>query len=73
VAAAAAAGKAADFLYCKELLESTGVVAVPGSGFKQMQGTFHMRLTILPPEDDMDHVIAGLTKFHESFMRKYSS
>ena len=29
-------GKAPDFLYCKELLENTGIVTVPGSGFRQV-------------------------------------
>lgn len=28
-------GKSPDFLYCKEMLESTGIVTVPGSGFRQ--------------------------------------
>ena len=28
-------GKAPDFFYCKSLLEETGVITVPGSGFKQ--------------------------------------
>ena len=30
------AGKAPDFFYCKSLLEETGVITVPGSGFKQV-------------------------------------
>ncbi len=34
--AAAAAGKQADFLYCMELLDRTGIVTVPGSGFGQV-------------------------------------
>lgn len=29
-------GKAPDFFYCKSLLEETGVVTVPGSGFQQV-------------------------------------
>ena len=33
--AAKEAGKAPDFFYCKQLLEETGIVTVPGSGFKQ--------------------------------------
>lgn len=33
--AAEKAGKAPDMLYCSELLEGTGIVAIPGSGFKQ--------------------------------------
>lgn len=36
-------GKAPDFLYCKALLEATGIVTVPGSGFQQAPGTFHFR------------------------------
>ncbi len=34
-----------------QLLEETGIVTVPGSGFGQEEGTFHLRTTILPPED----------------------
>ena len=37
------AGKAPDFYYCKALLEATGIVTVPGSGFQQAPGTFHFR------------------------------
>lgn len=40
-------GKAPDVLYCLELLEETGLSCVPGSGFKQIPGTFHIRTTIL--------------------------
>ena len=36
VQAAKKAGKAPDFFYCMELLEKTGIVTVPGSGFKQV-------------------------------------
>ncbi len=34
--AAESSGKPVDFFYCKELLEATGIVTVPGSGFKQV-------------------------------------
>lgn len=44
---------APDAFYCSELLENTGIVVVPGSGFGQVDGTFHFRTTILPPEDQM--------------------
>lgn len=37
----------ADFFYCMELLEQTGIVTVPGSGFDQVPGTFHLRTTNL--------------------------
>lgn len=35
--------RAPDWLYCKELLEATGIVVVPGSGFGQKEGTYHFR------------------------------
>lgn len=57
VEAAAAAGKSPDMFYCLALLDATGIVLVPGSGFGQVSGTHHFRSTILPPEDDMDGVI----------------
>lgn len=51
---------AADAQYCMELLEKTGLVVVPGSGFGQRDGTWHFRTTILPPEADLDVVMGGL-------------
>lgn len=47
IAAARAKGKSPDVLYCLELLEETGLSCVPGSGFQQAPGTFHIRTTIL--------------------------
>lgn len=47
IEAAKAKGKAPDVMYCLELLEETGLSCVPGSGFKQVPGTFHIRTTIL--------------------------
>ncbi len=47
IEAAKAKGKEADVMYCLELLEETGLSCVPGSGFKQAPGTFHIRTTIL--------------------------
>ena len=50
LAAAEAAGfAAADEWYCIRLLEETGLVVVPGSGFGQKDGTFHFRTTALAP------------------------
>ncbi len=47
IEAAKTKGKDADVMYCLELLEETGLSCVPGSGFKQAPGTFHIRTTIL--------------------------
>lgn len=71
VEAAAARGQAADFLYCMECLEATGIVIVPGSGFRQEEGTWHFRTTFLPSEADIGRVIDSLTAFHAAFMDKY--
>jgi alanine transaminase len=71
VAAAKAAGKAPDTFYCLSLLDATGVVVVPGSGFGQADGTWHFRSTMLPPEAEMDSVIERMRAFHARFMDKY--
>jgi len=65
------AGFAPDAFYCMQLLESTGIVVVPGSGFGQVEGTWHFRTTFLPPEKDMNEVTQRLGDFHKQFMDKY--
>ena len=62
--------QAADFFYCKSLLEAKGIVTVPGTGFKQAEGTLHFRTTILPPESDIEATAQDLTDFHKDFMAK---
>jgi aspartate/methionine/tyrosine aminotransferase len=71
VAEANAKGLPADELYCLELVEATGVVVVPGSGFGQRPGTWHFRTTFLPPEAKLGAVLAKLKDFHVAFMAKY--
>merc|ERR1740117_1253189 len=70
--AAKAAGKQPDVFYCLALLAATGISTVPGSGFGQKPGTFHIRTTILPQEEDMDRIIGMFQKFHRDFMAAYS-
>lgn len=71
VEAATNAGLAPDAFYCMEMLDTTGIIVVPGSGFGQQEGTWHFRSTILPPEEDIDEVIEKTSKFHADFMDKY--
>ncbi|KAF0685004.1 Aste57867_23033 [Aphanomyces stellatus] len=71
VAEAKKQGIAPDAFYAFALLNSTGIVVVPGSGFGQEDGTFHFRSTILPPEEAIDEVIEKTAKFHAEFMDKY--
>ncbi|EEY66057.1 alanine aminotransferase 2 [Phytophthora infestans T30-4] len=71
VEAAKEAGMAPDAFYCTQMLDDTGIVVVPGSGFGQKEGTWHFRTTILPPEDAVDDVIEMTSKFHAKFMDTY--
>ncbi|CAK9439367.1 uncharacterized protein LODBEIA_P35230 [Lodderomyces beijingensis] len=57
-----------DDIYCIELLEYTGICCVPGNGFGQKPGTFHLRTTFLPPGKEW---IERWTQFHEKFVTKY--
>ncbi|KAJ4814609.1 Alanine aminotransferase 2 [Rhynchospora pubera] len=69
--AAKAVNKAPDAFYAQRLLEATGIVVVPGSGFGQVPGTWHFRCTILPQEDKIPGIISHFKAFHESFMSEY--
>ncbi|CAG9462788.1 unnamed protein product [Pedinophyceae sp. YPF-701] len=71
VEAAKAAGKAPDVFYCLKLLEETGISTVPGSGFQQEDGTFHLRTTILPPESEMPEILKAFSDFNAKFMAQY--
>lgn len=68
--AAAQAGMAPDEFYCAQLLENTGICTVPGSGFGQVPGTWHLRTTFLAPGTEW---IDDWAKFHEKFMNKYEN
>jgi alanine transaminase len=60
-----------DTMYCLDLLDKTGLCVVPGSGFGQVDGTFHFRITILPPESSLANVLGRLSQFHNEFLGKY--
>ena len=66
-------GKTGEWLYCKEMLENTGIVIVPGNGFGQEEGTHHFRTTILPMEDQIESVCDRMRNYHKEFMSKYKS
>jgi len=53
--------------YCLELLESSGLCVVPGSGFGQMPGTHHFRTTILPETAQIMEFVEKLGAFHASY------
>eukprot|EP01062_Namystynia_karyoxenos_P077520 TRINITY_DN7827_c3_g1_i2.p1 TRINITY_DN7827_c3_g1~~TRINITY_DN7827_c3_g1_i2.p1 ORF type:complete len:555 (+),score=185.85 TRINITY_DN7827_c3_g1_i2:100-1665(+) len=65
-------GLQADSLWCLGLLRSTGIIVVPGSGFGQVEGTWHFRTTILPPEDQMVRVVEQIAEFHRKFCAEWA-
>jgi len=67
-----AKGKEPDTLYCLYMVEETGVVTVPGSGFGQRPGTYHYRTTILPEESILRDVLDILAQFHTNLIKRYS-
>uniref|UniRef100_A0A7S1QQ10 Aminotransferase class I/classII large domain-containing protein n=1 Tax=Neobodo designis TaxID=312471 RepID=A0A7S1QQ10_NEODS len=69
---AVARGEAPDFAWCMGLLEEQGVVTVPGSGFRQVEGTNHVRLTILPPKHEMADVTTRITNYHKKLMAEFA-
>eukprot|EP00123_Amoebidium_parasiticum_P010659 comp20238_c0_seq1/m.25246 comp20238_c0_seq1/g.25246 ORF comp20238_c0_seq1/g.25246 comp20238_c0_seq1/m.25246 type:complete len:509 (-) comp20238_c0_seq1:385-1911(-) len=64
-------GHAPDAYYSLKLLEATGVCTVPGSGFRQKPGTFHLRSTFLPKEEDFPEFIRLIKNFHTDFLEKH--
>nr|XP_040134967.1 alanine aminotransferase 2 [Ictidomys tridecemlineatus] len=72
VEAAQAHKMAPDMFYCMKLLEETGICVVPGSGFGQREGTYHFRMTILPPVEKLKTVLQKVKDFHIKFLEKYA-
>ena len=64
------AGMEADLMYVLQLLDETGIIFVPGSGFGQKPGTFHLRMTILGNYQMMQEALALWDSFNNRFMGK---
>nr|BAX08659.1 alanine aminotransferase [Gentiana triflora] len=71
IEAAEAVKTVPDAFYARRLLNATGIVVVPGSGFGQVQGTWHIRCTILPQEEKIPAIVNRLTEFHKGFMDEF--
>ncbi|KAM3593472.1 uncharacterized protein V6R79_013645 [Siganus canaliculatus] len=65
-------GKAPDMFYCMRLLEEEGICLVPGSGFGQREGTYHFRMTILPPTEKLKVMLQRIREFHVRFTQEFS-
>ena len=52
---------APDLLYCMEMVDETGILTVPGSGFGQKEGTYHFRMTnLVTPTSDLVETLENL-------------
>ncbi|RXK42360.1 alanine transaminase [Tremella mesenterica] len=63
-------GKEPDVMYALDLLDATGICAVAGSGFGQVPGTYHIRVTALCP--GVEEYCGKIETFHKEFMEKWA-
>ena len=59
-----------DFDYCMNLLETTGLCTVNGSGFGQKKGTHHLRIAFLPPKKVIEEVLPKWIHFHNEYVNR---
>jgi alanine-synthesizing transaminase len=52
-----------DQTFIPRLIEQTGVVVVPGSGFGERAGTAHFRVVFLPPEEVLRRAYQAISQF----------
>jgi alanine-synthesizing transaminase len=60
-----------DSHFCSKLLQETGVVLVPGTGFGQKPGSHHFRIVILPPENVLEDAFKIIGDFYKNYKNKY--
>ena len=62
-----------DFMYCMEMVNETGIMTVPGSGFGQKEGEYHYRITnLVSPTKELENTLANLKKFNTEFHNKFA-
>ncbi|XP_044148738.1 alanine aminotransferase 2-like [Bufo gargarizans] len=61
-----------DDLYCHLLLEDTGIVLCAGNSFGQAAGTYHFRITLTHPIDELKSILQQIIQFHTRFTTEYS-
>ncbi len=57
--------------FVAELINETGVVVVPGTGFGQKPNTQHFRVVFLPPESILEKAYKKIKDFTEKYFEKY--
>jgi alanine transaminase len=59
-------------MYCMDMVNETGIMTVPGSGFGQRDDTFHYRITnLVTPTEDLETTIETLKDFNERWHNRY--
>ena len=65
-------GVSVDFMYCLDMVNETGIMTVPGSGFGQKPGTYHYRMTnLVCPTEELKTTLDKLKKFNHEWHNKY--
>jgi alanine transaminase len=55
-----------------DMVNQTGIMTVPGSGFKQAPGTYHFRITnLVTPNERMEQVLQKLKVFNEKWQQSH--
>jgi len=67
-----AQGVEPDFKYCMDMVNQTGIMTVPGSGFWQEPGTYHFRITnLVTPIQKMETVLENLHAFNKKWQAQH--
>lgn len=65
-------GVPADFMYCMDMVNETGIMTVPGSGFGQKEGDYHYRITnLVTPTEDLKTMTQSLKAFNEKWHARH--
>ncbi|XP_068094298.1 alanine aminotransferase 2-like [Hyperolius riggenbachi] len=65
-------GVAPDALFCHLLLEDTGIILLDGTSFGQAAGTYHVRLSLIHPPQELKSTLQKIVEFHARFVQEYS-
>ena len=61
-----------DLYYCDCCLNEVGIILVPGSGFGQVEGTYHFRITILLYDYvELEEAMKKFTIFNNNFHKRF--
>jgi len=72
ISAAEKEGLSPDEFFCLKMLESTGIITVPGNGFGQAPGTYHFRMSLLVWElKAFERLMESMKKFMIQFFKDY--